>query len=83
MHHHSRLGEGEAEKHPHRIKGNQAADAPLKHHQQQRGKAAQGINAVAEHKPIAQGGQLARQEAIPSQESRQTGKIRVGRIGSQ
>ena len=59
VHHHPGLGEGEAQKHAHRIERDQAGHTAAKHHQQQPCKAAQGQDAVAEHQPIPQGGELA------------------------
>ena len=82
MHHHARLGEGEAGEHPHGIEGDQVADTAPEDHQQESSKGAQHHNAVAEHQPVAQGGQLAGHVAVLGQEGGQAREIRKGRIGS-
>ena len=83
MHHHAGLGEGEADEHPHRVEGDQAGHAGVEDHQQQGGAATQGEDAVAEHQPVPQGGQLAGQEAVLGQEGRQAREIGVGGVGGQ
>ena len=83
MHHHPGLGEGEAQKHPHRIEGDQPGDAAAKDHDQHPGKATEGQDSVAKHQPIAQGSELAGQVAVLGQEVGQAGEVGVGRIGGE
>ena len=82
MHHHAGLGEGEAGEHPHGIEGDQVTDAATEDHQQDSSKGAQHHDAVAEHQPVAQGGQLAGHVAVLGQEGGQAWEIGKGRIGS-
>ena len=82
MHHHARLREGEAREHSHRIQGDQVTDAATEDHQQDSSKGAQHHDAVAEHQPVAQGGQLAGHVAVLGQEGGQAREIGKGGIGS-
>ena len=83
VHHHAGLGKAEAQEHPHGIKGDQLADTAIEDDQQQGGETAEGIDAIAEYEPIAQGGELAGQIAIAGQKGSQPGEIGIGGVGRQ